>query len=72
MPLANALKDRAHGYAARMGYRLLGFVVWQGGKRYLRKRYGRLIPSRRVLTGALVVSVVGGLAVAAAHRGNDS
>jgi hypothetical protein len=55
-----------------MGYKLLGFVVWHGGRRYLRKRYGGLIPSRRVLTGALVVSIVGGLAVAAAHRGSDS
>ena len=55
-----------------MGYKLLGYVVWQVARRYLRKRYGSLIPSRRVLTGALVVSVVGGLAVAAAHRGSDS
>ena len=55
-----------------MGYKLLGFVVWQGGKRFLRKRYGWLIPSRRVLTGALVVGAVGALAVAAAHRGSDS
>jgi hypothetical protein len=55
-----------------MGYKLLGYVVWQGALRYLRRRYGRLIPSRRVLTGVLVVSIVGGLAVAAAHRGDDS
>jgi len=55
-----------------MAYKILGFVVWQGGKRYLRKRYGGLVPSRRVLTGALVASVVAGLAVAAAHRGCDS
>jgi hypothetical protein len=55
-----------------MGYKLLGYIVWHGARRYLRKRYGGLMPSRRVLTGALVVSIVGGLAVAAAHRGSAS
>ena len=56
-----------------MGYKILGFIVWHGSKRYVRKRYGGLVPSRRVLTAALVVSAVGGLAVAASHRsGRDS
>lgn len=55
-----------------MGYKLLGYVVWHGALRYLRRRYGRLIPSRRVLTGLLVVCIVGGLGAAAAHRGDDS
>jgi hypothetical protein len=55
-----------------MGYKLLGYAVWHGGLRYLRRRYGRLVPSRRVLAGALVVSAVGGLAVAASHRGSDT
>ncbi len=41
-------------------YRLLGFVVWQGGKWYLRRR----LPSARrlALTGAVALA---GLAVAA-------
>jgi len=55
-----------------MGYKLLGFAVWQGARWYLRRRYGALIPSRRVLTGVLVVSAVGTLAVVAAHRASDS
>jgi hypothetical protein len=26
-------------YDRRMGYKLLGFIVWQGGKWYVRRRY---------------------------------
>ena len=41
-----------------MGYKFLGFLVWQGGKLYLRRRYP-LLTSRRVLAGAAVVAGVG-------------
>jgi hypothetical protein len=50
-----------------MGYKLLGYVVWQGGKWYLRRR----VPGRAVIAvtaGGLMLA--GGLAVAqrrAAH-----
>ena len=43
------------------GYKLLGLVVWRGGKWYLRRTYGHLIPSRR--TVALVL-VAGGVVTA--------
>jgi hypothetical protein len=36
------------------GYKLLGMVVWRGGKWYLRRTYGHLIPSRRAVALALV------------------
>jgi hypothetical protein len=46
-------------------YRLLGYLVWNGGKWYLRRTYLRRLPSPRtaaavgggalILTGALVV-----------------
>jgi hypothetical protein len=35
-----------------MGYKLLGYVVWHGGKWYLRRRYGK--QARTVLLGGLV------------------
>jgi len=41
------------------GYRLLGYVVWQGGKWYLRRR----LPSRRTVLVTGVVAV-GGLTAA--------
>jgi len=55
-----------------MGYKILGFAVWHGARWYVRKRFGALVPSRRVLTGALVVSAVGAIAVVTAHRSSDS
>jgi hypothetical protein len=45
-----------------MGYKLLGFAVWQGGKWYLRRRVG---VSKRtvVLTSLAAAAVVGAVAV---------
>jgi hypothetical protein len=39
------------------GYRVLGFVVWQGGRWYLRRR----VPSRRTILarGLLVGAAIG-------------
>jgi len=54
-----------------MVYRLLGFAVWRGARWYMNRRYGHLVPSRRVLTGAFVVSAVSALAVVAARRESD-
>ena len=47
-----------------MGYRLLGFAVWHGAKWFVRRRYGRLIPSRRVVAGVSVGVAVVGIALA--------
>ncbi len=46
-----------------MGYKILGFVVWQGARWYARRRVAQLLPSRRVATAALVVSAVATIAV---------
>lgn len=51
-----------------MRYKLLGFAVWKGTSWYVRRRLGRLIPSRRVLAGAFVISAVSALAVVATRR----
>ncbi|MFI4977771.1 MAG: hypothetical protein ACHP93_05985 [Solirubrobacterales bacterium] len=37
------------------GYKLLGYVVWHGGKWYLRRR----LPSTRVLAAAALVVLTG-------------
>ncbi|HEU4979133.1 MAG TPA: hypothetical protein VFT42_09590 [Solirubrobacteraceae bacterium] len=36
-----------------MGYKLLGYVVWNGAKIFLRRRYGHLVPPRGALIGGL-------------------
>ncbi|MBA3747830.1 MAG: hypothetical protein H0W96_10130 [Solirubrobacterales bacterium] len=54
-----------------MRYKLLGFAVWQGARWYARRRIRRLIPSRRIATGALVVGVVGTAALIAARSDRD-
>jgi len=45
-----------------MGYKLLGFVVWQGGKWYLRRR----VPDarRKVAIAGLSVAVAAGVIIA--------
>jgi hypothetical protein len=44
-----------------MGYKLLGWAVWKGGKWYVRKRYGHVVPPRPLLaaglTGAAVAAI---------------
>jgi len=51
-----------------MAYKLLGFAVWQGGKWYLRRRYGRFVPPRPVVAALFVAA---GLGVAAAVARSD-
>ncbi|MEA2217498.1 MAG: hypothetical protein QOJ35_124 [Solirubrobacteraceae bacterium] len=55
-----------------MRYQLLGFAVWKGARWYVRRRVARLVPSRRVVAAATVLSAVGVLAVVAANRDSDS
>jgi hypothetical protein len=53
-----------------MGYKVLGFVVWQGAKFYLRRRYPGA--GRKAAVAALAGGLtVGGVAVARAVRSND-
>jgi hypothetical protein len=49
-------------------YQAVGYVTWNGGKWYLRRRYGHLVPSRRVVAGGVVAVTVVGLAAAEARR----
>jgi len=53
-----------------MGYKVLGYAVWNGGKWYVRRRYGHLVPSRKVaLAGLGAVAVAGFAAFAIARSG---
>ncbi|MDX6677909.1 MAG: hypothetical protein QOE31_1961 [Solirubrobacteraceae bacterium] len=54
-----------------MRYKLLGYAVWQGARWYVRRRVRRLVPSRRVATGAIVVSAIGVVALVAARSDRD-
>jgi hypothetical protein len=45
-----------------MFYRVLGMLVWNGGKVLLRQKYGRTYVPKPVLAGA-VVAVAGGVAL---------
>jgi hypothetical protein len=54
-----------------MGYKILGFVVWQGARWYARRRVAQLLPSRRVATAAFVVSAVAAIAVVSATKRGD-
>jgi hypothetical protein len=45
-----------------MGYKLLGYAVWQGGKWYLRRRYGSA--PRKLIAGGIVTLVIAGALVA--------
>jgi hypothetical protein len=53
-----------------MFYKLLGMAVWNGGKLFLRHRYGATYVPKPVLAG-VAVAVVGAIAllVAARHNG---
>jgi hypothetical protein len=45
-----------------MGYKLLGYAVWQGGKWYVRRRYGGT--PRKLIAGGIVVAVIAGALLA--------
>lgn len=54
-----------------MGYKVLGYAVWKGAKWYVGRRYGHLVPSRRVaLAGLAAVTLAGVGAVAVARSGD--
>lgn len=51
-----------------MGYKVLGYVVWHGGKIYLRRRYGPAVKTA-VLTG-VAGGVIAALVVVGARQRN--
>lgn len=55
---------------SRSGYQILGFLVWHGARWYLRRRYGRFVPSRRVAAAGLVGAAVAAIAVAQTRDGS--
>jgi hypothetical protein len=50
-----------------MFYKMLGMVVWNGAKVFLRRKYGPTYAPKPVLAGA-VIAVVAAVAVLAARR----
>ena len=52
-----------------MFYKLLGMVVWNGGKVVLRRKYGPTYAPKPVVAGGLVLTVVSVLLLA---RNSDS
>jgi hypothetical protein len=53
-----------------MLYKLLGMVVWKGGKLALRRRYGSAYVPKPLLAGA-VLALAGGVALLLRHNGSD-
>ena len=52
-----------------MFYKLLGMVVWNGAKFFLRRKYGRTYAPKPVLAAG-VIAIVAGVAVLASRRDN--
>jgi hypothetical protein len=50
-----------------MFYRLLGMLVWNGGKLFLRRKYGPTYAPRPLVAG-LILAVVAGVAILASRR----
>ena len=50
-----------------MFYKLLGMVVWNGAKMFLRRKYGRTYAPKPLLAGG-IIAVVGGVAILASRR----
>lgn len=50
------------------GYKVVGFVVWNGAKWYVKRRTRQALPSRRVATAGMVAGAVAVLVVAGAKR----
>jgi hypothetical protein len=51
-----------------MGYKALGFAVWNGGKLFLRLKYGNRLPSRRVVLAGAGAAAIGAIAFASVIR----
>ena len=51
-----------------MGYKLLGYIVWQGGKWYARRKLPGTPPKVAVAAGVAGVALAGGALFAAQRR----
>jgi hypothetical protein len=51
-----------------MFYKLLGMLVWNAGKLFLRRKYGRTYAPKPVVAGSLLVLVLGALVFANSKR----
>ncbi|MEA2287731.1 MAG: hypothetical protein QOJ21_3774, partial [Solirubrobacteraceae bacterium] len=56
------------GYDGPVGYKILGFVVWTGGRWFVRRKVNAMFSGRRLAAVGLVGGAVTGLAVLAARR----
>jgi hypothetical protein len=54
-----------------MFYRLLGMAVWNGGKLFLRRKYGRTYVPKPLVAGALLALVGGVVLLIARRNGSD-
>ena len=54
-----------------MGYKALGFAVWNGGKAFLRLKYGNRLPSRRVVLAGAAAAAIGGIALTSVIRSGE-
>jgi hypothetical protein len=55
-----------------MGYKVLGFAVWQGGKWYMRRRFSGTAPKAAVIGVAVLTLTGAAAAVATAQRRSHS
>jgi hypothetical protein len=53
-----------------MFYRLLGMAVWNGGKLFLRRRYGRTYVPKPLIAG-VVLAAAGGVALLLTRHSSD-
>ena len=51
-----------------MFYKLLGMLVWNAGKLFLRRKYGRTYAPKPVVAGGVLVLVLGALVFANSRR----
>jgi hypothetical protein len=55
-----------------MGYKILGYVVWNGGKWYMKQRYGAQSSVRRYAVFGVLAVGVGALVVKGRQHSNSA
>jgi hypothetical protein len=55
-----------------MLYRILGMLVWNGGKALLKQKYGRTYMPKPVFAGILLALVGGVVLLVTRHNGSDA